>query len=87
MPQGWKGLSISRKLLIQFIRGIVERTLQVLDELQSENKQINRKLKFYEFMFFVTAIDVPNYGITVSECYDLIKSIAHFQVHEGYLIK
>ena len=31
-----------------------------------------KSIDFYEFMFFVTAINAPNYGISVSECADLI---------------
>lgn len=63
--------------------GIVEATLQVLDELHSEKEGVkNKRLNFYEFMFFVTAVNNYDYGITVSKCIELIKEYRYLTKHQ-----
>lgn len=54
------------KGLDNLLSGFIETTLNLLSDYSLKN------IDFYEFMFFVTAINAPNYGISISECSELI---------------
>lgn len=54
------------KGLDNLLSGFIETTLNLLSDYSLKS------IDFYEFMFFVTAINAPNYGISISECADLI---------------
>lgn len=54
------------KAVNKLLNGFVENILNLLTTTDIE------VIDFYEFMFFVSAINHPDYGITVSECESLI---------------
>ena len=69
------------KSLNKLLFGFVENTLNLLSTTSLD------WVDFYEFMFFVSAIDHPSYGIDLTECESLINDYRNLsRLHKGALI-